>query len=488
MNHFLEKSDSYFQNSGAEIIAHDWKQLRLMTLLYLGALILYFLTVCLYEGISAQTRAVACFILIQLAYSLYVRVQTHAPESQRAMSRYLWVFGTNIMGLSILLGDFISRDNTAWLFPIMLILMTQIYSLPPREMFAALPLYTAFFLTFSFLNKSRPLFFTDLIASLAALAVAMLAYVAILCYKIEVAETKTELIRMCSVDAMTGMFNKSTFVHLYGDYIRSAPAAASYALAVIDIDRFKSINDTHGHLVGDDVLRAFASIFNEYFSDTERGIPGRFGGDEFVLLLKSVTGEDEIRKLRDILMERLRARTAEKLGFEITCSVGVAIAARPGIPFSRLFLTADQELYRVKKLGGDTLGITREEALQKRQTLLLTVDVSPSDIQAIREAFGASLWILETCGTIDAIRALERYGENLALLMIDLDADQAVSDSILPEITKLTQIRRFPVILLSRSVPPAWKKLTSEILASPLPAAAVTDAVARHLPPQFAAP
>lgn len=154
-------------------------------------------------------------------------------------------------------------------------------------------------------------------------------------------------------DAKTGLLNAAAWQREADtELARTVRSRRPLALLLIDIDHFKRVNDTYGHLVGDQVLVALA--------DTLRGqlrghdVIGRFGGEEFVVLLP---GADTVESCR--VAERLRGRLrrmtvpAEDGTVGVTVSVGVALAGRHGTDLIELLAAADLALYRAKESGRD---------------------------------------------------------------------------------------------------------------------------------------
>ncbi len=150
-------------------------------------------------------------------------------------------------------------------------------------------------------------------------------------------------------DALTSLLNRREFDHALEQ--RAAPwTGEPYALLLIDIDRFKRINDTHGHAVGDAVLRAVAL---RLAASARQGLPlFRYGGEEFALLLDRAGAAEALSEA-----ERLRRAVAEEpveledgTRIAVTISVGIALGAR-GQAGAELFAAADRALYAAKDAG-----------------------------------------------------------------------------------------------------------------------------------------
>ncbi len=147
------------------------------------------------------------------------------------------------------------------------------------------------------------------------------------------------------MDEMTGVFNRKAFRDEM-KYVEDTASDRSYILAIVDIDRFKNINDTWGHHVGDRCLMEFAKILKEFSLDMT---PFRYGGDEFCLLFcdKSMEEAESICRSIQTRVNRLFFEEYPKL--MLTASFGLA-AISDQVDTVRLFIHADRALYEAKKV------------------------------------------------------------------------------------------------------------------------------------------
>jgi diguanylate cyclase (GGDEF)-like protein len=152
-----------------------------------------------------------------------------------------------------------------------------------------------------------------------------------------------------SVDALTGLPNRRYFDEFCGLLARRRRADDAVGVLMIDIDRFKDLNDRYGHAVGDEVLRAVGSAIVSAVRDDD--VPARYGGEEFVVLLRNPT-----RSIAVDVGERVRhavgALDLWDHGVQgVSVSVGVAVASVPDQPIDELVAEADTALYRAKRAG-----------------------------------------------------------------------------------------------------------------------------------------
>ncbi|MES1924487.1 GGDEF domain-containing protein [Salinisphaera sp. T31B1] len=164
----------------------------------------------------------------------------------------------------------------------------------------------------------------------------------------EIRRLRLRLEQLASTDELTGCVNQRAFGERLADEVERAHSAGHpLSLMVIDIDRFKQINDRHGHDVGDRVLRQLGGQLRLLAGD--QAIPGRPGGDELAIL---APGADCRAALR--LAERLRCAFASRADpIRTTVSVGVAELGAAPDTAAMLFRRADQALYRAKAEGRD---------------------------------------------------------------------------------------------------------------------------------------
>jgi diguanylate cyclase (GGDEF)-like protein len=167
-----------------------------------------------------------------------------------------------------------------------------------------------------------------------------------------------QLVNDSRADSKTGLLNAATWEReATAEVGRAVRTRTPLAVAILDIDRFKVINDTYGHLVGDQVLKEIARTLDSLLRDYDRA--GRFGGEEFSLLLPQTRAVDAFR-----IAERVRANIAGlsvivpgATGGErvhVTVSIGVAALDSGGKrEYAELMATADAALYRAKSDGRD---------------------------------------------------------------------------------------------------------------------------------------
>ncbi|RKN66144.1 response regulator [Paenibacillus ginsengarvi] len=171
-------------------------------------------------------------------------------------------------------------------------------------------------------------------------------------------------------DPLTGVFNRRYFDHqLELELQRLARDPAPISIAFIDIDRFKRVNDTYGHAIGDLVLQGLAHLMQQHLRPTD--FLARFGGEEFVAVMPNTTGEQAVSRMESVLQLARQQPIAEFEGqsFSITFSCGVAEWV-PSLPMKQWVVLADEAMYRAKEQGRDQVVLAGypEEAAQRIST------------------------------------------------------------------------------------------------------------------------
>ena len=152
-------------------------------------------------------------------------------------------------------------------------------------------------------------------------------------------------------DGLTGVVTRSVFASKLAGALENAEDDGSlYALCFVDLDDFKTVNDTFGHATGDIALKTIGYALRGYERRYD-GLVGRYGGDEFVLLMTDIDDEAELRGVLDEMVGELHVdiQSGDAV-FSVHCSVGVAVWDR-SIDADALMEQADRALYRVKQHG-----------------------------------------------------------------------------------------------------------------------------------------
>jgi diguanylate cyclase (GGDEF)-like protein len=154
------------------------------------------------------------------------------------------------------------------------------------------------------------------------------------------------------VDSLTGLVNRRVFDETLEASVQGPAATSGTALVLIDVDSFKSVNDSHGHPVGDDVLVHLAELLSQEVRGTD-ALLSRLGGDELALLLTPCTAEAAVQRADQLLVAVQSSPLALPDGtlLSLSISVGVAHLPRNSGDIRALYSAADAALYEAKRAG-----------------------------------------------------------------------------------------------------------------------------------------
>jgi diguanylate cyclase (GGDEF)-like protein len=162
---------------------------------------------------------------------------------------------------------------------------------------------------------------------------------------------------MAQTDSLTSLLNRRAFEEiLRRELLRCDRGGSIMGIMLIDLDYFKQVNDSLGHFAGDDVLRRIALVLRDGTRPSD--VLGRYGGEEFVVLLRNAGLEESL-----IAAERIRLKIANMSGLPgsvtLTASIGVAVSLAKDTA-TEFLLRADEALYRSKREGRNLVSVYRE--------------------------------------------------------------------------------------------------------------------------------
>lgn len=162
-------------------------------------------------------------------------------------------------------------------------------------------------------------------------------------------ETELRLIYKSERDPLTKLYNKTTTRSLIKGYLSTDSRDTLDALIIIDVDDFKGVNDSLGHLFGDSILVDLSQEMQDLFRSSD--VVGRIGGDEFLVLLRGVKHKKHVEDKASDICRVFELLYSDENGDKITGSLGISLFPQDGDSYEELFEKADIALYQSKGLG-----------------------------------------------------------------------------------------------------------------------------------------
>ena len=299
------------------------------------------------------------------------------------------------------------------------------------------------------------------------------------------AELTDALIRRAERDPLTGLLNRQTFHDRLGREINRARRHGRRLTVVsVDLDAFKQVNDTLGHLAGDAVLKRVASLLATHTRDED--IVGRLGGDEFAVALveteSSTAAADLIRRMRIHLAP---ARRHFGLPREFGISYGSAVYAVDGDTVEELLFAADAGLYRAKGPGRGELMTSAGHSPTLEKVRVLVAD-DDAGVRALCSAVLEEAGFDVTCVAdgVSAVKAAKESAPDIAL--IDVSMPHLDGWRVLDELSGDERTAAVPVVMLTGSadaanLDKAWKGGALDFINKPFDPEGLVASVHRVL-------
>ena len=266
------------------------------------------------------------------------------------------------------------------------------------------------------------------------------------------AADRNELLSRVEEDSLTGLMNQRAFLHLQEEL---ADNKEPMAMIVMDVDRFKQINDDFGHDMGDKILRRVAQQILQTLRPEDRVM--RLGGDEFVVVLLnfSAANANVLRRKVDFINETL-SKAEEGMPL-ISVSAGVAFSEN-GYNES-LFKHADQAMYSVKRNGGcgfrvydgteSLRAITENKTSDKERQKILVVDDSAINRELLSDMLSDTYDVVQAEDGLKAIELIEQQGNSFCLVLLDFYMPNLNGIGVLEYMKKYRWNEILPVMVIS---------------------------------------
>lgn len=332
---YRSKVDAFFKEDQERITHTNWLLVKPMSIVYLLTLVMYLVFVCAYQKIPTQTALAAMAVVI---HSLFVaaRMLVGDKESPALANGFIIYFAIEILVFSLSLSIVVFPREAALIFPLSLILMTQIYTLRPRVTLSIILAGTLVFLTISYHMKSLDVFTLDVIDTLIADITGLMAIVTSSSYKADAYEAQKALHRLSFCDDLTGLGNRHAFTLMVKSLEREGGINVGFAF--LDMNNLKRINDSISHMEGDLAILKCRDLLLRHF---DKDFLYRVNGDEFMVVEMNIKQEDFALK-----MESLKAEKA--IAEDNLASVGYSwISACSSL--TRLLSEAEASMYNAKK-------------------------------------------------------------------------------------------------------------------------------------------
>lgn len=264
----------------------------------------------------------------------------------------------------------LDKQTPAVYFAPLGIVFAVLFIIPWRYLCGLIITECAVMIGLSYYFKSTEIFSINLFSTIVACFVFL--YIAHALYEFRISESlsRSKLKDLAGIDKLTGLYNKGQMEALCLNYFKDP--TENTAILILDVDHFKTVNDTFGHQQGDLVLKSFGKILQDCTS--EQDLVGRIGGDEFMILLTDAESKEKVAMLAERIVDNTHKILSSELKYNFSCSIGIAMwDPEWGITYDRMFANADRALYQTKNHGKDGYTFFTKNLLEndKFKTILI---------------------------------------------------------------------------------------------------------------------
>lgn len=348
--------NSYFIESRSEITERNLEFMQTISLFGIFIYILYYIVTLVFFRSWMISPVYALFVPCLMLFYFYARKTLRSEKRNlRNIQIITLLMYIALMAETIIMSVFPHPDTPSVYFPLFLIMGPVLFILP---MFLQLAVVSSGFLAFVALAlnfKSAACLHHDLFEASTAFIFSVIVILLLLQFRLQTETLKNKYYLKSKTDQLTSLLNKMAWMTDARHYILSKKKNEHYAVLFIDIDNFKKINDTFGHMEGDRLLSEVADTLKNVCRRDD--ILGRFGGDEFIILLKRIESEDQASQKAETILDTLSSSVGNPAG-RVTCSIGVCCNLQDHGNIDTVMKAADQALYSAKRNGGGVRAVT----------------------------------------------------------------------------------------------------------------------------------
>ena len=346
----LARRQEFFRNN-AQVIAHQnlssTRWVSLATAILVAAL-------CLITPLFIQNWHISRYhvlfvpalLAIHAAASLYQKKGRYRPWTVALLCMLMEC----VVVAFVFMIDLVDGAETpASFMPLICIGMPVVFVFPFWFHFGVIALYDLCFIIGAFHFESLSIAPYDAFLCVAGFALSILIAEVVMRLRVQEYRTRMRYKRRSEQDPLSGILNKGACEERVRAYLHERGSDSDCALLILDLDRFKQVNDRWGHYTGDMLLRLTGELLRSTFYPGD--IIGRIGGDEFMVLVRDCGDRQVVSGLCGRLQERMTDFSASVVSEPVTCSIGGALVHHAAAEFDDLYRQADAALYEAKRTG-----------------------------------------------------------------------------------------------------------------------------------------
>lgn len=353
---YSENYRAYFHEEREQIAQQNLRLLDHLSLITAGLLIFFFLITPIVLPNWTITPYHIFFLPASLIFWL-ISIVLQKKKIGYFLILFICLLFQSVLFTFVLFIDLLAAPNTpASFMPGLCIALPVLFIMPFHYSYGVTLTFEILYIWVANHFKDPFLAQYDILNSIVGIAFSLAVAEVIMRLRLRDYASRMKYKQLSTLDTLSGILNKMAWIESVKQYLWLQRSDNTCSMAILDVDNFKHINDQLGHFIGDQILQHIGTVLSETFRATD--LVGRFGGDEFVVLLKGTTKPEVLEKKFQYIEEKLSHISVSEMTIKVTCSIGVATATGEDIDYDTVFRAADAALYQAKSQGKNTIIIT----------------------------------------------------------------------------------------------------------------------------------
>lgn len=348
---FWKRQQKYFEEFEEEIAIRNLELMRTACCAGIVIFLLYYIGIKIFfDAWSTSVLYVFPEIIIFAVFFLVInRKIKKRPFEVKGVFPLVLLMYVFLLAVMMILSVFPNPDIPSIYYHMFVIASPVVFILPFYFHVAILVLSYAVFSFMVIQFKAPDVWSHELFESFTAIIFACVVLILMSQFRLQSESLKSKYFEMSQLDGLTNLLNKVSGIQISEQYLSELKKEEHFAVLFMDLDNFKRINDSYGHIKGDELLRAVSGVLN--VNCRSKDIICRFGGDEFLIVLKNIPNQTIAMQRVEAIKEQIHAINIKPI-HDISCSIGVYyIESLEEMNMKTILNKVDEALYAAKQKG-----------------------------------------------------------------------------------------------------------------------------------------
>ncbi len=347
----IKNRRQYFSKEKNEIAKLNLRILERLSLATIILLVLFlFATPFIIRGWKASPQHIIFLPVSLLFYLITFLYMKKGLNSTKFINALCILFECILFVFIILIDVFSDTAAPSCFMPMLCVAFPALFIFPLNLSLGLIGFFDIIYVIAVLIFKDPTIGQYDVFYAIVSFGFSVVVSIIIIHLRIRDYQIRNKFKELSVRDAfLPGIYNKQGCEKQMQKYLEFNNPSVNCSVLFLDLDDFKRINDTFGHQNGDIILQCFGEVLDSIFRSND--IIGRFGGDEFIVLVKELIDENVLAEKCLLISERFGKISHEKIGVMESCSIGAVIVENKETDYVSLLHQADKALYEAKNSG-----------------------------------------------------------------------------------------------------------------------------------------